>query len=276
MNFALLWIDALLITLLWVTTLAAVVGRAKRKWVRGLLSLVVVGIPLVVLGWLVFAAAMMKFHWKLERNWFSYGLSLLLTYLVGASLILRKAARREPGLIPAAATWRRVPLALALLTAMVVGYMTLCNMDLVIRARCAIMSVKINSIYLATLPAITSESQNAAPLYEKAFASLRDNQEEEAVQNPPTGNNDNFDPNEPATITFLTHQAATLALLRRAAVLPACRFDADLLDPDISAILPDPEREERNLANVLRLDPARKSPAGMFLRPSPMPPRSLA
>ncbi|MGD0770497.1 MAG: hypothetical protein ABSB42_20115 [Tepidisphaeraceae bacterium] len=113
--------------------------------------------------------------------------------------------------------------------------------------------MEINSLYLATLPAITSDAQNAAPLYEEAFARLRDNKEEEQVQNPPTGNSDNFDPDEPATITFLSHQAKTIALLRRAAALPACRFDQDLLDaPDISAKLPG-LNEERNAANVLNL-----------------------
>jgi hypothetical protein len=78
-------------------------------------------------------------------------------------------------------------------------------------------------------------------------------EEEKQVNNPPTGNGDKFDPDEPATTAFLKHQAATIALLRRAAALPACRFDQDLLDPDISAMLPG-LNEERNAANVLNLD----------------------
>ncbi|MGD0390800.1 MAG: hypothetical protein ABSC42_17790, partial [Tepidisphaeraceae bacterium] len=177
MNFALLWLDALLIVLLWVAAMAAIVGRANRKWVRvALLSLVVL-VPLTALGAFVSATASMKFSMEVEPNGFVYAVSLLLGYLVGTTLILRQAARREPGSAPAAATWRRAPLAFAWLTALAVGYMILLNMDLAIRARCAILRVELNSIYLATLPAITSDAQNAAPMYEKAFARLRDNQE---------------------------------------------------------------------------------------------------
>ncbi|MGD0541353.1 MAG: hypothetical protein ABSB33_07540 [Tepidisphaeraceae bacterium] len=111
--------------------------------------------------------------------------------------------------------------------------------------------MEINSVYLATLPAITTDAQNAAPMYEKAFARLSDDPPND-VNNPPIGNSETFDPNEPATIAFLNHQAATIALLRRAAALPACRFDSDLMDPDISAMLPG-LNEERNAASVLKL-----------------------
>ncbi|MDP9174460.1 MAG: hypothetical protein M3O30_11420 [Planctomycetota bacterium] len=254
MNFALLWIDALLIAVLWVAATAAIVGRAKRKWFRALFLPIVIGVPLAVLGTFVFAAANMKFSMNVQPNWFAYSVSLLLAYLIGASVILRRAGRHEPGLPPAAAAWGRVPLALACLTATIVGYMLLCNMDLVIRARCAISSVRVNSIYLAALPAITSDAQNAAPLYEKAFDHLKEVQkDEERIENPPTGNRDDFDPNEPATLSFLAQQAPTIALLRRAAALPGCRFDADLGQPNITVMMPF-LNEERNAANILSLE----------------------
>jgi hypothetical protein len=253
MNFGLLWIDALLIALLWVGALTACVARAERRWVRNAILFLVVLFPLGALGSFVVWAAAMKFSMNVEPNWFGYAVLLLFGWMVGTSLILRQAAGCEPAMPPAAAAWRRGPLAFAWLAAIAVGYMTLVNMDLAVRARCAILSVEINSVYLATLPAITSESQNAAPIYEKAFAQLRDGQEDERkVQNPPTGNGDDFDPNETATITFLARQAGTIALLRRAAALPACRFDSDLMHPDVNVIIPTLNRE-RNAANVLNL-----------------------
>jgi len=251
MNFELLWMDALIVSLLWVAALAACVGRVKRGWMPATLSPVVVGVPLFPLGTFVFAASTAKFISKVEPNWFGYALSLLLAYLIGASLILRRASRRHPGLPPAAAAWRRGPLALAWLLAGAVGYMTLLNMDLVIRARGALLSVQMQSVYLATLPAITSDAQNAAPMYERAFAILREDPPA-GVDNPPFGKSDNFDPNEPATIAFLNRQATTITLLRRAAALPRCRFDQDLLDPDVALMLPT-LNAEHNAANVLRL-----------------------
>ena len=83
MNFALLWIEVLLISLLWVATLAAFVGRLKRRWVRGLLVSVVLGVPLFFLGTFVFGASVMKFSTKIEPSWFIPALSLLLAYLAG-------------------------------------------------------------------------------------------------------------------------------------------------------------------------------------------------
>ncbi len=254
MNFGLLWIDALLISLLWIMTLAACIGRLKRKRLRWLLNGLCAAVPALLLGGFAFAAAEMKFVAPVEPGWFGYALALFLTFILTASLILWRANRREPGFAPASASWRRAPLALAFLGAIAVGYITLLNMDVALRARCAILSVEINSIYLATLPAITTDAQNAAPFYETAFARLRaDAEQEEKVQNPPTGNDDNFDPEEPATIAFLEKEAATIALLRRAAALPACRFDQDLAVPDINAMMLH-LNECRNAGNILNLD----------------------
>jgi hypothetical protein len=255
MNFALLWTDALLVLLLWVSAGAAVVGRIRFRWLRAILMLGVFCISCVVLGGFTFLTGGMKFNMRIEPNWFGYALSLLLTHIVGALVVLYRSRRRAPGMAPAAANWPRGPLLFALVMAMAVGYMTLLNMDLMIRARCAIQSVEVNSRYLATLPAITSDSQNAAPLYEQAFSRLADAQAQEAeINNTPTGNSDDFDPNEPATIKFLSDQAGTIALLRRAAALAACRFDRDLVDADIDQKRMSGLNAERNAANVLNLD----------------------
>jgi hypothetical protein len=253
MNFALLWTDGLIVALLWVAAVAAFVGRIRRRWVRGLLTTIILGPPLFLLGTFVWAAATMRFAARIEPDWFNYSVSLLVAFLIGASWILRRGRRGMPGFASEAATWQRTPLMLALAGALAVGVMTLLNMDLAIRARCAIQSLEVNSIYLATLPAITSDAQNAAPIYEKAMARLRDAQkEEEEIQNPPTGNRDTFDPAEPATIAFLREQAGTIAMLRQAAALPGCRFDRDLGNPDIALMLPT-LNEVRNGANVLAL-----------------------
>jgi hypothetical protein len=251
MNYGLLWLAALFIALLWVAALVACVARLRRKWVRIVLMVLVLLVPLAPLGAFVYGSAAMKFGFNLAINWFNYALSLLVVYLVGAALILSIARRREAGLRPAAASWRPGPLILAWLVAVAMGYLTLTNMDLAVRARCALLSVKANSLYLATLPAIVSEEQNAAPLYEKAIAQLKQDPGLE-INNPPLGNNEKFDPNEPATIDFLKRHAATIAMLRKAAAMPACRFDQDLMDPDLTNVLPG-LNDERAAANVLNL-----------------------
>jgi hypothetical protein len=245
MNFELLWIDVLAIALLWVMDTAAVVGRARSRWVRWPSCVIGVAIPLVVLGELLIVAI----NFKYANNWRVYVASLVIGYVIGTAVILWQASRRGPEGRPAAATWRRIPLLAGLLIAVVVGYTTIINMDIALRARCALLSTQLNTLYIAMTPAIVSDSQNAATLYEEAFRRLDNNGFEMAVHNPPTGDQDVFDPNEPATLAFLAHETSTLALLRQAAAMPACRFEQDMsVTMDMQGL-----NATRNAANVLAL-----------------------
>lgn len=252
MNYGLLWLDALVASLLWVALLTACIARLRQRWLRIVLWILAALVPCALLGGFVAGNATLKFRLHIQINWFYYALSLLLAYLIGALIILWRGSRRRPALTQVARSWQIIPLVFAWLTTIVVGYITMSNMDVAIRARCAIISVKVNSDYLACLPAIVTENQNAAPLYERAFALLKSSSEKD-VNNPPTGSNNVFDPNEPATIAFLKEQSGTIELLRKAAALPACRFDADLGNSDISEMLHG-LNDERNVANVLNLD----------------------
>jgi hypothetical protein len=251
MNFQLLWMDALIVALLWIAMTSALVSRLKVRWVRGGLAWGSALIPVILLGVNVVVAVGFKFYMKIEPNWFAYTLSLFLAFLAGGAWVLRRGWRHEAGMPPAAASWRPGPLAAAWMIAAAVWYMTLLNMDLANRARLAILSVEANSIYLASLPAQTSEAQNAAPLYEKAFARL-DADLPTDIQNDPIGNSLKFDPNEPATIAFLQREAATITLLHRAGELTGCRFDQDLPGPDMGMILSG-LNGTRFAANVLML-----------------------
>jgi hypothetical protein len=250
MNFGLLWLEALLVGLLWVAAWGAWIGRLRGWLIRGALWILIILIPLAALGAFVVAAVAIKARMGQERTWLAYALSLLVAYVVGALVLTYAGWRRGAGMRPAAAAWRRGGLALAWLVAVVMGYITLGNMDQAVRSRCALLSVKANSLYLATLPAIVSEDQNAGPLYEKVFARLKADPPND-VLNPPFGERDEFDPKEPATIAYLKRQADTIALLRRAAAMPACRFDWELMGPDIDRALG--LGDMRNAANLLSL-----------------------
>jgi hypothetical protein len=246
MNFELLWIDILLSALLWAMASVATFGRARSKWVRWPLYAIGVAIPLLVLGGMLAVAINIKY----ANNWLHYVASLVITYTIGTIVILWKASRRNADARPAAATWRRIPLIVGWLIAIVVGYTTLINMDLALRARCALLSTQLNTLYIAMTPAIVSDSQNAATLYEQAFQRLDKNPLEAEVHNPPTGDLDVFDPNEPATLNFLAHESSTIALLRHAAAMPACRFEQDLsVTMNLLEL-----NATRNAANVLALD----------------------
>ena len=252
MNVTLLWTDAVLSSLLWVAAVIAASARLRRRWLRIIVLLPAVGMPLINFASIVLIAWHMKFNLKLEPNWFGYSVSLFVTYVVGTTIILRKGLRRGPGLETAALSWRPVPIAVAGLLALVMSYMTLIDMDVALRARCAIRSVQLNSLYLATSPAIVSDAQNAAFIYEKAFADLPADEKTD-IRNAPYGENAKFDPNEPATVAYLKRHAATIRLLRRAAAIPGCRFEMDLQNPDINELL-STGSHMRRAANLLWLD----------------------
>ena len=256
MNLELLWIDLLAITLIWLIFWAACIARLKRRWVRRLLMTVAVLVPSAGITAVVILSTLGKFCYHIEPNHFTFCASLAVAFGVCLIPLLHLAFKRIDAATPAAATWRPAPWFLALVAALSIGYMVLLNMDLAVRARCAIASLELRSDYLAMVPAITSEESNAAPLYDEAFAQLQaDFEYEQQVHNPPTGDTRTFDPDEPATITYLNKVAPTLALLRQAASLPGCRFDADLrvqlvpLDKLLKSLT-----DSRNAANVLALD----------------------
>jgi hypothetical protein len=253
MSYGLLWIEMLASCLFWVAAAAAWIAPIKRKWVRAVLMTVAVLIPLLPLGGFVVLAGALKFKINVEQNWFAYAVSLLASYFVGITGILIRAGRHEPGAGPAAVSWRRGPLTAAWMAAVAVGAMTVWNIDLSIRARANILALQASTRFLTELPVPMSDAQNAAPLYEKAFARLSDDPPTD-VMNPPLGEWEKFNPDEPATISFLARQAKTISLLRQAAALPACRFDGDFEFPGSSVLDLEPTlNEERNAANVLRL-----------------------
>jgi hypothetical protein len=251
MELAFLWIDASIVFLLWAAFSAACIGRLRRKWVRCVLTVIVFLAPLFPLGVFLATAAFMKFGEKLKPNRFGYALSLLIVYVLGSVMILWQSRQRKHALSPAAANWRPIPLGLSFLALAGLGYLALCNFDQAVRTRCEMLSVQIGQQYWVLAPSITTESQNAANLYEQAFARLKEDTPEN-INNPPIGDGDNFNPDEPATNAFLARQAGTIALLREAAAMPACRFDADSNAPS-TKYTPD-FNLPRRAANLVDLD----------------------
>ncbi|MDB5293272.1 MAG: hypothetical protein JWL69_4513 [Phycisphaerales bacterium] len=251
MSFALLWIEVAAVSLLWVATLTACTARMKRNWARRMAVAAVAILPLAVLGGFVATAAVLKFGAQLETNWFEYAVSLLAVYLIGTIAIIRQGARRpEAGMGRRAVGWSRGRLALALLTVAAITTMTIWNMDLEMRGRAASMRVEAGALMVAVAPPSTSDAQNAALVYEKAFtriaadAALREASSTWDDQTP--------DLAEPTTAAILARHASTIAMLRQAGALPECRFEHDFAHPSFSILLPE-LAQVRTAASLLRL-----------------------
>lgn len=224
MSYALLWIEVLIISLLWLAALVACVAHLRRRWIRIIMTIVILLVPVALLGAFTVATAYL-FEQGVERNWFRYATSLLAAFLLGAVVTLAAGRPVERGDRPRAAMWSRSKLALAFIVAAAIGWMNLWNMDLAVRAQAADLRLQAGAMALSLSPAVPDE-QNAAIIYMKAFNQLNADTADDGPLEA-----DHFNAKDPATISLLNRQARTITLLRKAAAMQQCRFDRDSGDP---------------------------------------------
>jgi hypothetical protein len=238
MSYALFWIEVLIVLLLWVACADAVLSHTRRRLIAAFALVLAWLVPLAVLLGLAWATGWVKFSLKFGESWFGYTLSLLIAYVIGIIVILGVGRHREaPGLARASADWRRGKLVLALLVAFTLATMTLWNMDLEVRSEAAAVRTEAGALLLAVVPPQLPDEQNAATLYEKAFARLKADPDRNDPQNPLEA--DSVDPKSPEVEKFLARHELTLRFLHEAAVLPVCRFDHDYAHPSIDMLLPE-------------------------------------
>jgi hypothetical protein len=260
MSYALFWIEIEAMLLLWIATWTAFLSAAvSRKWRYRLLLTIFVLIPLLSLATLTSAAAILKFSYDFENNWFYYSFALDVAFLAGTIVILRRANRRKiPDSLPNAATWGTGRLSLAFVVVLALMTMTLWNMDLAVRAQAGTMQVEAGALLLDASPPALSDSQNAALLYEKAFDLIKTRERPEDAE---VFNADKPNPRDPRILAILQRHDPALALLRQAAVLPDCRFEHATGRFDIESILPEFDRA-RAAANLLGMRARAQSASG--------------
>lgn len=252
MSYALLWIEVLIVLLLWVAAAVAVLAHLRYRFIAAFALFVAWLAPLLVLVVLTCMTGSLKFSSNISENWFGYTLSLLVGYLVGIIVIIAIGRRREaPGLARASAEWPRGRLVLAFLVAFMLATMTLWNMDLEVRGEAAAVRTEAGALLLAVVPPQLPDEQNAAALYEKAFARLKADSDRKGLNNPLEA--DSVDPKSAEVGKFLAQHEVTLKFLRAAAALPVCRFDHDYAHPSITMLLPEMSRC-RTAALLLQLD----------------------
>jgi hypothetical protein len=195
---------------------------------------------------------------KLQANWFAPTLTALLSALIGGAWIVR--AGLTPRAAPAAATWPLVGLAAMFVLAKAVAAGTLLFIDNAVAAEGRMLRVEASQIMAAALPPAPAPDDNAAPLYQRAFASLAaDKQVDEGES--PFWHSSLTDPRSPEVTAILERHAATLDLLRRATDKPGCRFDRDWSRPSIDMLLPEIQ-EMRRAARLLMISARRAAADG--------------
>jgi hypothetical protein len=238
MSYGLLWIEGVVVSLLWVAAAAALATRIRSRLRAGLFLFAALALLALVLGAPLAVSIALQFGAHLAESWFGYCLSLFIVVLVGAAIILWRGRRRPaPGAARAAALWPAAWLCVALLGMMLLDLMTFWNVDLAVRNDAANLRTEAGAMLLSVAPAQVEDERNAAVLYEKAFARIKQDSALTAADSPL--NQDDPDPAGPAVAQLLERQATTLRLLREATAMPACRFDRDYAHPSITMLLPE-------------------------------------
>jgi len=244
--------------LLWSAAFTAAAARSRPGWVRRLLIAVAVGMPvLAVMPWVVITAVL-AFGAKLETNWFAATLTAAIAAAVGGAWITR--AGLAPQAAPVAAAWPLVGLAAMFVLAKAVAAGTLLFIDNAVAAEGRMLRVEAAQIISTALPPAPSADDNAAPLYQRAFAALTADKEldesDSPFKDPLTA-----DVASGEVTAILERHAATLDLLRRATDKPGCRFERDWSRPALDMLLPEVQHL-RQAARLLTLAARRAATDG--------------
>ena len=238
--------------LLWAAVFTAAAARTRPGLIRWILVTVAMIVPVLSLAPWVGLTAILAFGVKLQANWFAPTLTALLSALIGGVWIVR--AGLSPRAAPVAATWPLVGLAALFVLAKAVAAGTLLFIDNAVAAEGRMLRVEAAQIMAAALPPAPVADDNAAPLYQRAFASLAADQQVDE-------HSSLTDPRSPEVTAILERHAATLDLLRRATDKPGCRFDRDWSRPSIDMLLPEIQ-EMRRAARLLVISARRAAAEG--------------
>jgi len=246
MGHFLLYLFVVAACLLWSATFTAAAARTRLPWLRLLLAVAGVLVPVVALAPLVWFTAVLAFGRHMPTNWFGPTLTAAASALVGGLWIAWAGLARahhaplpfssEP--VPLAAGWPAVGLAALFAMATGVAFGTLLVIDNAIAAQAPYLRLEAGQLMQANLPAAVPDSHNAAPLYRQAFAAI---EADAGVggQESPLAAATTSDVASPAVTDLLARHAGTLDLLRRAADRDTCRFQRDWTRPSVDMLLPE-------------------------------------
>jgi hypothetical protein len=239
MGYVLLWVEGLAVALLCLALAAA--WAASRASIFRVAGVVVVFLLFAGLSaFVVHATAPWQRMWAefLPADLFVYSLGWLLAYLVAGTVLLWRAGQRPaPGVGRRGAGWSRTKLGLGLGGAVLAWGLTFWNLDLAARADLAVARQEAGDILLTMSPLAVADSENPARLYSEAGSNLitpiRNPWHDAARRGLPAPPQDEADWKDPYIVELIANQENVLALLRKAAALPASNQDQRLSLDDL-------------------------------------------
>jgi hypothetical protein len=232
MGLALIWVETLTAALVLLALFTACTVRLRWRLDR---------VGLAVLAALLLTAATGAAAYVLVTFWagyyatysdmFWYSHSFVVALVVGTVVLLARGL--WPRAEPAARSWSRPRLTLALLALLTIDFITVSNIDLAVQVQMAAVRTEASARALDLVGPRPPDSDNAAPAYVHALEVF-----EPGLRDAPEGLRDAwFDrsPNWPRNgkvdskarevRMFLDRQRPSLQLFRKAAAMPNCRFD---------------------------------------------------
>jgi hypothetical protein len=265
MSHLLFFVAAIAASLFWTAACIAAAARTARRRPKQLL--VTAGVivpPLILLPWVVLAA-WLAFGMGLRTNWFAPTLTAFLSAVIGGWWIRRAGlARSADGDGCVAEAWPAFGLAALFLAAEAASFGTLLGIDRGVVAAGRALRVEAAQLMAASLPPTPAPDDDAAPLYERAFAELAAERLHFANSSPQAKLLSNWRTADVAAAdvaALLARHAATLDLVRRAAAKPGCRFVRDWSRPSVDMLLPE-FSSMRQAARLLALAARRESASG--------------
>jgi len=241
--------------LLWSAAFTAAAARTRPGWLRWILLAAALIAPPLALAPLVLITggfAVLGF----ETNWFAATFTSLLAAAIGGAWIV--IAGLAPRATPAAAAWPLGGLAAMCVLAKAVAAGILLIIDSDVAAEGRRLRIEAAEIVAAALPPAPAPDDDAAPLYQRAFAAIAADTSLDAPQSA-FWTSLMTDAETPQVAAILARHVATLDLLRRAADKPGCRFDRDWSRLSIDMQLP--EIREMRQASLLLMLAARTAAA---------------
>lgn len=256
MFYGLFWVLCAATRILAVALAAAASARLSRRFWQLIWPLAAASILLAAgVGWTAFAWHLRTFHAR--PGWFfPYTLSLTLAYLIGAGIVLNRGFR-SGGTLPAARSWPRMRLFLALVLLLVLSTTLFFLRDLDMRAELRMVQAESVAKAIDIYPSRPNPAENAFGLYDQAGRRLG------SPADLPGWFSETADPDfnpTPAEVTdFLADKQEALRLLHQAAPKPYFHFSVDAHNLIEAAF---PIRNIIDLARLLALDARSKALSG--------------
>lgn len=228
--------------LLWTATLVALAARTRRSLWRRILISVGLAAPLVAwLPWVVISGVLAYGleRFQLETTWFPQALAVLVIASGGGLIVARCGLRQDTAAAsPRGSSWPLRWLVAGFVVSKVTTALLVAVLDQAVLGEAAVLRQEAADLIESNLPPRVGARENAATLYQQAFANLHRDPAVNEVLSRLTSDEPIDLADEMITSTLFRH-AETLAILNRAASRDVCRFARDWTRPSYAMPLPE-------------------------------------